>query len=60
MTIDQRPFLHEAHYNLSLVYYELRQYLDAFHSVQSAIELEPNNEDYQQLKNTIETHLKKG
>lgn len=59
LTIDQRPFLHEAHFNLSLVYFEMRQYLDAYRSVEKALELKPNSEDYANLKNTIEKVLEK-
>jgi rhomboid protease GluP len=56
LTIKQRPDMHEAHFNLSLVYFELRQYLDAYRSVEKALELHQNN-DYLELKNTIEQIL---
>jgi rhomboid protease GluP len=59
ITIEQRPYFHEAHFNLSLVYFELRQYLDAYRSVVKALELNPNTDDYVSLKNTIEKILKK-
>lgn len=57
ITIEKQPFLHEAHFNLSLVYYELRQYNDALSSVKKALELDPENADYFQLKETIEKQL---
>ena len=59
ITIEQRPYLHEAHFNLSLVYFELRQYLDAYRSVEKALELNPNTGDYIELKTTIEKVLDK-
>lgn len=59
ITIKRRPYLHEAHFNLSLVYFELKQYLDAYRSVEKALELNPNTEDYLHLKNTIERILEK-
>ncbi|RXI99455.1 rhomboid family intramembrane serine protease [Anaerobacillus alkaliphilus] len=59
ITLEHRPFLHEAHFNLSLVYFELKQYLDAYRSVEKALELKPNTEDYQNLKNTLEKILEK-
>ncbi len=57
ITIEKRPLFHEAHYNLSLVYYELRQYLDALRSVEKAIELNPEKEDYHDLKQIIQKRL---
>lgn len=59
ITIDQRPFLHEAYFNLSLVYFELRQFLDALYSVETALELNPNEQSYIDLKRTIEKQLEK-
>ncbi|MCT8139734.1 rhomboid family intramembrane serine protease [Anaerobacillus sp. CMMVII] len=59
ITIEQRPLLHEAHFNLSLVYYELRQYREAYLAVEKALELEPNMEEYIELKTTIEKVLEK-
>lgn len=57
ITIEERPLLHEAHYNLSLVYFELRQYLDALYSVEDALEIKPDNEDYLKLKETIDKQI---
>lgn len=57
ITIEERPRLHEAHYNLSLVYFELRQYLDALYSVEDALEINPDNVDYLRLKETIDKQI---
>lgn len=57
ITLEKRPLFHEAHYNLSLVYYELRQYVDALRSVEKAIELNPEKEDYYDLKRIIQRRL---
>ncbi|OIJ16749.1 hypothetical protein BKP37_05855 [Anaerobacillus alkalilacustris] len=57
ITVEQRPFLHEAHFNLALIYYEFKQYVDAFEAVQSALELEPNNQDYQKLRDAIKQKI---
>ncbi len=59
ITLEQRPEFHEAHFNLSLVYFEMRQFLDAYHAVEKAIELKPDTEDYQNLKQTIEEILQR-
>jgi len=57
LTIEERPLLHEAHFNLSLVYFELSQYLDALYSVEAALDIKPDSEDYLSLKETIVKQL---
>lgn len=58
ITIEERPLLHEAHFNLSLVYFELSQYLDALNSVEAALDIKPDSEDYLSLKETIAKQLR--
>lgn len=53
-TIDKRPEFHQAHYNLSLIYLELGEVEKAKEAVAKAIELEPTDEKYQELKEKIE------
>jgi rhomboid protease GluP len=57
ITIEERPLLHEAHYNLSLIYFELRQFADALNSIEDALEIKPDNEDYHKLKEKIDKLL---
>lgn len=57
ITIEEQPQLHEAHYNLSLVYFELGQYLDALYSVEAALKIKSGNEDYLSLKEMINKQL---
>jgi rhomboid protease GluP len=57
ITIEERPLLHEGHFNLSLVYFELSQYLDALYSVETALDIKPDREDYLNLKEMINEQL---
>lgn len=47
--IEQNPELHEAYYNLALVYINLHEEDEAKKLVKKAIELEPSNESYKKL-----------
>lgn len=52
--IHQNPAFHQAYYNLSLVYTQLGDFEQAINSIKKAIELEPNDKAYQEMKKTIE------
>jgi rhomboid protease GluP len=47
--IEQKPDLHEAHFNLGLVYYEMQRLDEAKQQVEKAAELAPEQTSYQEL-----------
>ncbi|WP_078545668.1 rhomboid family protein [Litchfieldia alkalitelluris] len=47
------PDLHEGHYNLALVYTELKEYDKAKSSIEQAISLDPDNDDYHSVLEEI-------
>ncbi|WP_035179316.1 rhomboid family protein [Alkalihalobacterium bogoriense] len=51
-TVRLNPQFHEAHYNLALIYKELKQYNDALQSVEKAISIE-KDEQYEQLQELL-------
>lgn len=55
--IEQNPELHEAHYNLALVYVNLGLYDQAKEQAQKAIELAPEKKSYTKLLTEIENQL---
>ncbi|MCD8508750.1 MAG: rhomboid family intramembrane serine protease [Bacillus sp. (in: Bacteria)] len=52
-TIEQKPDFHEAHFNLSLIYFEKGSYEKAYEQVEMAIELNPEEEDYLELQEQL-------
>ncbi|WP_096201261.1 rhomboid family intramembrane serine protease [Bacillus sp. FJAT-45350] len=57
IAIQKRRTFHEAHYNLALVYSELGEVEKAYESVSTAIQLEPNEELYQEIKEKLEERM---
>lgn len=53
-TIDLEPKMHEAHYNLALVYDELDERQKALESAQEAVRLDPGNEKYETFLRSLE------
>ncbi|MED4192832.1 tetratricopeptide repeat protein, partial [Halalkalibacterium halodurans] len=53
-TIDLEPKMHEAHYNLALVYDELDERQKALESAQEAVRLDPGNEKYDTFLRSLE------
>ena len=51
--IDLNPEFHQAYYNLALVYAQMGDLENAESSIDKAIELEPNDETYQEMAKTI-------
>lgn len=49
--IQHDPNLHEAHYNLALVYLDFEEVAEAKKHAERAVEIEPNNRDYVELLN---------
>ena len=49
-TIERDPMFHEAHFNLALIYYEQEKYEEAHAQLAQALELQPNEEAYNQLE----------
>jgi rhomboid protease GluP len=47
--IELEPRFHEAHYNLALVYLDKQEYENARKHAEKAVEINPNNDDYQNL-----------
>lgn len=47
--IGENPTFHEAYFNLALVYMDQGHYRKAKASIDKAIELEPNNKDYEEV-----------
>ena len=45
----QNPEFHEAHYNLGLCYYNLHRVEEAKRQVQIAVDLSPDQEEYQKI-----------
>ncbi|WP_280768441.1 rhomboid family protein [Salipaludibacillus daqingensis] len=52
-TIDKDPSFHQAYYNLALVYYEKQQYEEALEKVESALDIQADNDDYQSLRDEL-------
>lgn len=55
--LDEDDLLSEAHFNLSLVYYQMRRFNDAYEQIQIAVKEAPDNNSYQQLQLEIERML---
>ncbi len=55
--IENTPDLHEAHYNLALVYMNLESFDQAKEQAVQAIELAPDNKSYTKLLAEIENRL---
>ncbi len=53
--VVERPDFHEAHYNLALIYFELNEVERGQEALERALELNPNNDMYKQLKEKIQT-----
>lgn len=51
--IELDPAFHEAHFNLALVYLDQGETEKAQHHVEKAVEIEPNQEDYNDLLNQL-------
>lgn len=52
--VQEKSEFHEAFYNLALVYFELGDYDKARSSIEKAIQLQPNDEDYKMLYQQLE------
>jgi rhomboid protease GluP len=52
--VNDYPEFHEAQYNLALIYYEEGSYEEALERVEQALEANPGNNDYQDLKSELE------
>ncbi|MFS0861555.1 rhomboid family intramembrane serine protease [Fredinandcohnia sp. 179-A 10B2 NHS] len=52
---EEEPTISEAHYNLALVYMQLKDYHSAKQSAERAVEENPDNESYKELISEIET-----
>ncbi|WP_183040885.1 rhomboid family intramembrane serine protease [Salipaludibacillus neizhouensis] len=57
LAIELIPTFHEAYYNLALVYSENGQINEALEMVEKAVELNPDNEDYQNLQDELKQLL---
>lgn len=52
-TIERKPDFHEAHFNLSLIYFEKGDYKKANDQLEIAIELNPQEQDYLELQEQL-------
>ncbi|PSL42322.1 rhomboid protease GluP [Salsuginibacillus halophilus] len=52
-TLDRRADFHEAHYNLALVLHELGEDEEALNHVEEALQIEPGEERYEDLREEI-------
>ncbi|MFD1781295.1 rhomboid family intramembrane serine protease [Fredinandcohnia salidurans] len=50
---QKAPDISEAHYNLALIYVQLQEFENARDAAERAVELDPENENYQELINEI-------
>ncbi|MBD8069138.1 rhomboid family protein [Bacillus sp. PS06] len=56
---NELPSLHEAHYNLALVYVELKDFDRAKASIERAIKEAPDQEEYKSILDTINDYLER-
>lgn len=52
-SVMQNPEFHEAHYNLGLCYYKLHRVEEARSQFQKAVDLSPDQEEYQKILNQL-------
>jgi rhomboid protease GluP len=60
MAIELEPHFHEAHYNLALILLQLQEIEKAKEHVKKAVEISPENKDYQELSQKISDFMKNG
>ncbi|WP_152534729.1 rhomboid family protein [Bacillus cihuensis] len=52
-SVKQKPEFHEAYYYLGLCYYKLNRMEEAKKQIQKAVDLSPNQEEYQKILNLL-------
>lgn len=55
--VEMKPDFHEAHYNLAIVYLEQKNFQQALVHAENALANQPDNKDYQSLRNKINSYL---
>ncbi|KOP83444.1 serine protease [Cytobacillus solani] len=58
LAVDKRADFHEAYYNLALIYIDEKNYSEAKKCVEMAVELKPEQTDYQNLLKEINKYIK--
>ncbi|MCS0542558.1 tetratricopeptide repeat protein [Aeromonas veronii] len=53
MVTQKAPDISEAHYNLALIYVQLQEFENAKTAAEQAVDIDPENENYQELINEI-------
>lgn len=58
LAVDKRADFHEAYYNLALIYIDEKNYSEAKKCAEKAVELKPEQTDYQNLLKEINKYIK--
>jgi tetratricopeptide repeat protein 8 len=56
--IGLSPFMHEPYFNLSLIYYKLGEFQDAFIYVEKALEVFPDHMESQELQTSLQEYFR--